>query len=259
MRLSLFASGSGGNCALVTCGGVRLLIDAGISARAIRQSLADAGTAAAELGGILITHEHSDHVSGLTVLLKHDPVPVFAPGTVASQLGRAYPGVAAFLREIPLRLPISFGDVRVLCFPTPHDTPQSVGWRIEAPEGVLAFATDTGHVTDTMLRYLSGADVAVIEANHDETMLREGAYPPQLKRRILSDSGHLSNDNCALLARRLALGGTGTIVLAHLSRENNTPVKARETVAAALEGTGARLFVAPERERLDIEVEPCFA
>lgn len=259
MRLSLFASGSGGNCALVQCGAVRLLIDAGISARAIRQALADVGTAPAELSGVLITHEHTDHVSGLTVLVKRDPLAVYAPGTVASRLCGSASGVAAFLRAVQPEEAFEINGVRIVCFPTPHDTPQSVGWRIESPEGVLAFATDTGHVTDTMLRYLSGADVAVIEANHDETMLREGAYPPQLKRRILSDSGHLSNDNCALLARRLALGGTGTIVLAHLSRENNTPTKARETVAAALEGTGARLLVAPERERLDIEVEPCFA
>lgn len=259
MRLSLFASGSGGNCALVSCGGVRVLIDAGISARAIRRALADAGTAPAELGGILITHEHSDHVSGLTVLLKHDPVPVFAPGTVASQLGRAYPGVSDFLRRVQPEEPFAIGGARIVCFPTPHDTDQSVGWRVESPEGVVAFATDTGHVTDTMLRYLSGADVAVIEANHDEKMLREGPYPALLKRRILSQRGHLSNAACASLARQLAEGGTKKLVLAHLSRENNTPARARETVSAALAGTGAQLFVAPERERLDIEVTPCFA
>ncbi len=258
MQLSLFASGSGGNCALVRCGGVRLLIDAGISARAIRRALADAGTAPSELNGILITHEHSDHVSGLTVLLKHDPVPVFSPGTVASHISWAYPGVADFLERVQPEQPIEFGAVRVTCFPTPHDTDQSVGWRIESPEGTLAFATDTGHVTDTMRRYLAGADAVVIEANHDETMLREGPYPAYLKRRILSPNGHLSNADCAALARTLAESGTGKIVLAHLSRENNTPAKARDTVAAALEGTGAQLFVAPQRERLDIEVEPCF-
>lgn len=259
MRLSLFASGSNGNCALVSCGGVRLLIDAGISARAIRRALADAGTAPAELDGIFITHEHSDHVSGLTVLLKHDPVPVFAPGTVASHLSRAYPGVSDFLRRVQPEEPIELGGARIVCFPTPHDTDQSVGWRIESPEGILAFATDTGHVTDTMLRYLSGADVAVIEANHDETMLREGRYPAGTKRRILSPYGHLSNDDCAALARQLAEDGTGKIVLAHLSRENNTPLLARMAVSAALEGTGAQLYVAPERERLDVEVTPCFA
>lgn len=259
MRLSLFASGSGGNCALVQCGAVRLLIDAGISARAIRQALADVGTAPAELGGVLITHEHTDHVSGLTVLVKRDPLAVYAPGTVASRLRESASGVAAFLRPVQPEKAFEIGGLRIVCFPTPHDTPQSVGWRIESPEGVLAFATDTGHVTDTMLRYLSGADIAVIEANHDEKMLREGPYPFHLKRRILSDNGHLSNADCAALARQLALSGTKTLVLAHLSRENNTPARARETVAAALDGTDTVLLVAPERARLDVEVEPCFA
>ena len=258
MRLSLFASGSGGNCALVSCGRCRLLLDAGIAARAIRGALADAGTSPAELDGILITHEHSDHVSGLSVLLKRDPVPVYAPGTVASHLSWAYPGVEAFLRRVEPETALELGGARIVCFPTPHDTPQSVGWRIETPEGTLAFATDTGHVTDTMRRYLRGADAAAIEANHDERMLREGPYPVYLKRRILSENGHLSNADCAVLARELADSGVRRIVLAHLSRENNRPEAAREAVISALAGTQTELFVAPARERMDIEVQPCF-
>lgn len=259
MQLSLFASGSSGNCALLRFGRYRLLLDAGISARAIRNALADAGTAPSDLDGILITHEHSDHVSGLSVLLKHDPLPVFAPGTVASCLCAAYSGVESCLHAVEPERPFSFGDASIVCFPTPHDTPQSVGWRIETPEGVFALATDTGHVTSTMLRYLGGADIAVIEANHDERMLREGPYPFPLKRRVLSDSGHLSNTDCAALARRLAEQGTHQIVLAHLSRENNRPEIARDTVLAALAGTQTELYVAPARERMDIEVQPCFA
>lgn len=258
MRVSFFSSGSGGNCALVSAGPCRLLLDAGLSAKAIRQALADVGTAPAELDGILITHEHKDHVSGLTVLLKRDPLPVYAPGTVALHLSRSYPGVAAYLRCVQPEQPFELAGARVVCFPTPHDTPQSVGWRIETPEGTVALATDTGHVTDTMRRYLRGADVAVIEANHDEDMLRMGPYPMALKQRVLSKNGHLSNAACAHLARELAESGTGTIVLAHLSRENNTPAAARQTVAAALEGTDTRLYVAPERARLDVEVRPCF-
>lgn len=259
MRLSLFASGSGANCALLRCGTARFLIDAGLSALAIRRSLADAGTSPAELDGIFITHEHSDHVSGLPVLLRRDPVPVYAPGTVASRLCAALPGVEAYVRPVQPEQPFTLAGVKLLCFPTPHDTPQSVGWRFEAPEGRLAFATDTGCVTDVMLRYLSGADAAVIEANHDERMLRSGSYPPRLKERILSARGHLSNDECARLARMLADSGVGTLVLAHLSRENNTPQAARDAVAAALVGTDTRLFVAPEKQRLDVEVIPCCA
>lgn len=257
MRLSIFASGSTGNCALLRAGSRRFLIDAGISARAICAALAEAGCSPEELDGIFITHEHTDHVSGLAVLCKHDPLPVYAPGTVASHLRGSRPGVDASLREIRPEEPLDFGGVTVTAFPTPHDTPQSVGYRVEAEGLVFALATDTGHVTDTMRRYLAGTDLAVIEANHDEQRLREGPYPVYLKRRVLSDRGHLSNADCALLARDLARGGTQKLVLAHLSRQNNSPGLARAAVTPALAGTNTELFVAPEKGRLDIEVRPC--
>lgn len=259
MRLSIFASGSTGNCALLCAGGRRFLIDAGLSARAIRLALAEAGCVVEELDGIFITHEHTDHVAGLAVLCKRVPLPVYAPGTVASHLRWSRPGVDASLREIRPEQPLELGGVTVTAFPTPHDTPQSVGYRIEAEGLVFALATDTGHVTDTMRRYLAGAHLAVIEANHDEKMLREGPYPVPLKRRVLSERGHLSNADCAALAGFLARNGAEKLVLAHLSRQNNRPSLARAAVAPALEleGTETELFVAPEKGRLDIEVRPC--
>lgn len=259
MRLSIFASGSTGNCALLRAGSRRFLIDAGLSAKAIRAALADAGCSPEELDGILITHEHKDHVSGLEVLCKHVPLPVCAPGTVASHLRWALPGVDASLRILPMEEAVDFGGVTVTAFPTPHDTDQSAGYRIEAEGLCFAFATDTGHVSDTMRRYLRGADLAVIEANHDEQLLREGPYPVFLKRRVLSERGHLSNADCALLAGELARGGTKKLVLAHLSRQNNRPRLARAAVEPALEGFGTELFIAPEKGRMDIEVAPCCA
>ena len=257
MKLSVFASGSTGNCCLVRGGGSCVLIDAGISAKRIRGSLARAGLLPSDLSGILITHEHSDHIRGLEVLLKKDPVPVLAPGIVADGLRHAVPRAEAFIRVIEPERSFSLGGLAVTAFPTPHDTLQSVGYRLEAADGRFALATDTGCVTEPMLRYLSETDIALIEANHDTDMLRSGPYPPALQARILSDRGHLSNAECTWLAAVLADRGVRHIVLGHLSKENNTPELALRTVRRGTEGTGAAVSVAPELGFLEVECVPC--
>lgn len=257
MKLTVFASGSTGNCCLVQGGGQSVLIDAGISARRIREGLARAGLTPAQLSGILITHEHSDHIKGLSVLLKNTPVPVYAPGTVAAALCRLVPGVSSFVRVIEPEAPFSLGDLEIVAFPMPHDTVQSVGYRLAEENAVFALATDTGCVTDVMLRYLAGVDMALIEANHDESMLRYGPYPVYLKRRILSDEGHLSNGECTWLASVLARSGVRTLVLGHLSKQNNVPGLALRTVRRGLEGTDTVLVAAPEAGFLELEIAPC--
>ena len=257
MRLIIFASGSTGNCALIQGGGQNILLDAGISARRIFDCLEQEDVDPAELDGIFITHEHTDHVSGLTVFTKQCPTAVYAPGMTADALRRSFPGVRPFLEAIAPEQALSLGDMTVTAFPTSHDAVQSVGYRFEADSAVLTCATDTGCVTDGMLRYFQGADAALIEANHDLTMLMNGHYPAYLKKRIRSDKGHLSNAECTWLAAVLAKQGTGRIVLGHLSRNNNIPGLARRTVSRALEHTDTELFVAPAFGRLAIEVEPC--
>ncbi|MCC8357114.1 MAG: MBL fold metallo-hydrolase [Oscillospiraceae bacterium] len=256
MQLTVFASGSSGNCSLFQGGGRRVLLDAGISARRIKTALAGEGLTPDGLDGIFITHEHSDHIAGLAVLLKQFPVPVFAPGTVAESLRRSIPGASAYVRDIPLEYPIDLDGLTVTAFPTPHDAP-SAGYRLEADGQTAALATDTGCVTDVMLDYLSGAQTVLIEANHDEAMLRCGPYPAYLKRRILSDRGHLSNAECTWLASVLAHRGAERIVLGHLSRQNNLPALAKKTVSRGLENTAAQLFVAPELGRLEVDGTPC--
>lgn len=254
MRITTLASGSSGNCTVITSGSGCLLIDAGISMRRIKAGLARLGLLPENVGGILITHEHSDHVSGLPMLLKHYDIPVFAPRTVANHLRWSHAGVDERLTEIVPGENNTIAGMAVRAFHTPHDTDESVGYRIE--DGcVFALATDMGCVTDEILSGVMGADAVIIEANHDEQMLRYGNYPFALKRRILSDHGHLSNADCARLARLLAENGTRYIILGHLSRENNTPALAERTVAAALEGLDVRLFTAPEASPLDIELE----
>ena len=260
MRLTTFASGSGGNCALLSMDGTHILLDAGISYRRIKENLALSGLVPEALSAVLITHEHSDHISGLKTFLKNcTAVPICAPRTVANHLCYTIAGVEQCLRVIEPRTSVPLDAVTLRCFHTPHDTDESVGWRVEGRES-FALATDMGIVTDEIRDGLSGADVVLIEANHDIDMLCDGAYPPALKRRILSERGHLSNEKCGELAAYLADRGTGQIVLGHLSRENNTPGKALRAVKAALGERETALYVAPEAERLTLEFtkeRPC--
>ena len=260
MQITVFASGSTGNCALVSGGGAALLIDAGISLRRIAAGLTGCALRPDALGGVLVTHEHSDHIAGLAQLSKRYGVPIYTTRTIASRLRGLLPETDGLLREIVPGDGFELAGLSVTAFRTPHDSADSVGYRIQNG-AVLSFATDTGCITDELMDGLLGADTAVIEANHDEEMLRYGAYPVYLKRRILSDTGHLSNADCGVLARSLADSGTGRIVLGHLSRENNRPDIARRTVAAALAGTHAQLYIAPELGALTVPVEersPCF-
>ena len=258
MRLTTFASGSGGNCALLSMDGVHLLLDAGISCRRIRQQLRASGLEPENLSGVLITHSHRDHISGLAVLLRACPLPVLASEGVARELRYCVAGVEPFLRELPLDAPCEQFGLTLRCFPTPHDTAYSVGWRVEGSER-FALATDMGTVTEPVRRGLLGADAVLIEANHDPELLRYGPYPVSLKRRILSDRGHLSNAACAALARELEESGTRYLVLGHLSQENNRPELALRTVRKAL-GDAAGVFVAPAQERWTLETaeaQPC--
>ena len=254
MRVTVFASGSSGNCLLLSGGGTNILIDAGISLRRLSEQLGQCYLSLQDIGGVLITHEHSDHISGLLGLSRRCGAEIFAPRTVAARLRGMLPQIDERLRVIPVGEDFMISRLKVRAFHTPHDTDESVGYRVERG-GVFAIATDMGCVTDEVRENLLGADAALIEANHDEDMLRYGRYPVFLKRRILSEHGHLSNENCAQLARELAGSGTGTIILGHLSRENNTPAAAMRTVGAALEGTGVSLLCAPAFGCLEVKVE----
>lgn len=254
MQVVTFASGSTGNCALVSCESGHILIDAGISMKRIKSNLALSGLTVGDVSGILITHEHSDHISGLAMLIKYYDIPVYAPRTVASHLHYSIAGIDECLHIIPVGEAFELGGMIVTAFSTPHDTEQSVGYRIER-DCVFAIATDMGHVTDEVAASLRGADAVIIEANHDVDMLMGGPYPYYLKRRILSPNGHLSNSDCAGLAAYLADSGTRYIVLGHLSRENNTPALAYQTVRDALGGREVFLCAAPAAERLTLSVE----
>ena len=235
------ASGSSGNAAVLSCGGTHLLIDAGISCRRVTAALKELGLSPAELGAILITHTHTDHIAGLNVLLKKTNCPILATARTCRELNFRLPGTESRLQAVDG--PISFGDMEITPVPTSHDAPGSCGWRFETDGGSVGFLTDTGYITDEAADLLPGVDLAIIEANHDAEALCSGPYPYSLKQRILGPEGHLSNEDAARLAVTLAEAGASELVLAHLSRDNNTPAMALNAVTAALEAAGLSLPV----------------
>lgn len=234
LRFSLLASGSKGNAAYIELDGKRLLIDAGISARRITQALRAFGTSPASLDGIFITHEHSDHIKGLTTLLKQYRLPLFArPATLAAiRETLEAPDDCFFPMEDEIRL----GDVTVRSFRTLHDAAAPVGYAVCGSKK-CSVATDLGFLTDGVLHAIEGSDLLVLEANHDREMLQKGSYPWHLKQRILSNRGHLSNSAAAWALVRLKKRPRA-VFLAHLSQENNRPDLALRTVQGILKNQG---------------------
>ncbi len=247
LTLHTIASGSEGNCLLIHDGTTYLLVDAGISCKRITTALAQLGLTPAQLNGILITHEHTDHICGLATLVKKHAVPIYATGPTGRQLSYRVAGVEPLLREVAGGDVFTVGSIRVSVFSTCHDAACSVGYRFDS-QGSIGVMTDTGYVTDAAYEALQGVEIMVLESNHDVQMLRMGPYPYHLKQRILSDEGHLSNDAAARFACILAENGTRDFILAHLSKENNMPVLALQTVAAAGKRPGVTVSVAPRCE-----------
>ena len=245
--LHTLASGSSGNALLFSCGESRILLDAGISCRRITAALEQLGLTPGDLTAILVTHTHADHIAGLQTLLKRCDAPLFATERAGRELAFRLPAAGERLEVLDFGVPLSVGAVEVTAFPTSHDAPGSCGFRLDTPDGSAGVLTDTGYVTDEAADVLEGVDLAVLEANHDVETLCSGSYPYYLKQRILGPRGHLSNGDAARFAAVLAEGGASEIILAHLSRENNTPAMALAAVEAALFAAGLAplLSVAP--------------
>ena len=245
-----FFSGSKGNCAFISDGDTNILIDAGVSASRIINSLKEISISPEELDAVLVTHEHSDHVSGLKVLTDKYSVPVYLNDNTAKSLIASGSVSERNVRIIESGSTFSLRSAIIRSFRTPHDSAESLGYAVSMDNRKFGFATDTGCITKPMLSALANCEAVVIEANHDVDMLRNGHYPYMLKKRILSDNGHLSNENCAWLATQLAMWGTKRIALGHLSENNNTPEKAYEASYKMLSengfkpGTDVELFVA---------------
>lgn len=219
-----------------------LIIDAGVSAAKIVNALEDIGVSPEEIDGILVTHEHSDHVSGIGVLTRRFSIPVYVnEATLSGFEHSSHAPVPHLVHPIVTGDKFKIRSAEIRSFKTPHDSKESVGYTITMEGRKFAVATDTGSITKPMLSALAGCEAVVIEANHDVDMLNSGPYPYLLKRRILSDNGHLSNENCAWLATQLALWGTKHIALGHLSENNNTPEKAYGAVHKMLSDNGFKV------------------
>ena len=248
ITIHTLASGSEGNCSLLSAGGTHLLLDAGISCRRINSSLSQLGLSLGDVTAVLVTHDHSDHICGLDTMARRWKIPVYASPAAARQLSYRIAGMEPLLRHVSCGVPFSIGDFTVTAFPTSHDGHGGVDYRFDCGGTSAGAITDTGYVTDEARQTLSGVELLVLESNHDVEWLRSGPYPYTLKARILSDHGHLSNDAAAEFAAELARCGTRQFVLAHLSKENNTPQRALDTVCSALSGFDVTVEVAPRGE-----------
>lgn len=220
MKVCVLASGSSGNSTFIKSGNTSLLIDCGISVRAIEKGLKDIGEGAESLSGILVTHEHIDHVGGLKKLCEKYALPVYVYRSGAQAVLRKT-GINCDLVNAYDKSPV-IGDIKADFIKLSHDSECCVGYRVDDGKHRVCTLTDTGYLTEECYDFVSGCALALLESNHDKDMLLQGPYPPMLKRRILGERGHLSNEQAAEMIARLPDLNVGEVWLGHISEKNNT-------------------------------------
>ncbi|MBH1939756.1 MBL fold metallo-hydrolase [Mobilitalea sibirica] len=241
MKLCSIASGSSGNCIYVGSEQTNLLVDAGISAKRIENGLNGIDIMPDTIQGILITHEHSDHVSGLGILARRYHIPIYATGETIKALKRikSLGNISEDLYcPVEPNKTFEINDISIEPFATSHDASDPVCYTMQASGYKVGIATDLGMYDDYIVSKLSDSDLLMVEANHDVNMLMVGKYPYYLKQRILGNRGHLSNDTSADLISKLMNYKLKHILLAHLSKENNYEELAYETVCCELTNRG---------------------
>ncbi len=240
-QISLLGSGSSGNCALIESRGCRLLVDGGLSARQITLRLASLGVDPISLDGILLTHEHTDHVGGLRVLCKKTPIPVYCTRLTAEALHKTHLAEHPNIRKFEAGAEFTIKDIGIRTFPVPHDAVDPVGFTFFNEDESLGFLTDLGKVTHAARERVRGVSTLVIETNHDEKKLQDDPHRPwSLKQRIMSIHGHLSNVAAAAMLGELLGDGLNRAILCHLSRDCNTPELALGAVRERLAADGAQ-------------------
>jgi phosphoribosyl 1,2-cyclic phosphodiesterase len=239
IRFTVLASGSTGNATIVQSDDATVLIDAGLSAKKLEELMRERGVAGHHLNAILVTHEHADHIKGLGAMARKFDLPIYANEATWESMERQVGEIAAEKRVvIETGETVTFGSMRTTTYAISHDAAEPVGYVFEDDEVKLSLATDLGYVSDKVRQMIEDSDVLVLESNHDVDMLRMGRYPWNIKRRILSDIGHLSNEAAGEALCQLLTDRTKRVYLAHLSLDHNLMDLAKLTVNNILENNG---------------------
>lgn len=242
MKVQTIASGSKGNCAIVICDNTKFIIDMGISYLTLKRSLEENSLSFTDFSGILITHNHKDHIKGLQALLKNTKLKVYIPAAMYESLKEIVPHERCiFITDETI-----MDDTIIELIHTSHDAPNSVGYIITEKGKSLVFVTDTGYINRKFLAKMVQKDIYIIESNHDEKMLMDGPYPRFLKERVISDTGHLSNRVASNYLRKIVGKNTKYVILAHISEKNNTKELALQTAKDALDNTDIKILVAEQ-------------
>lgn len=262
MRMCSIASGSSGNCIYIGSDSTHLLVDAGISGKKIEEGVGAIGLKPSELDGILITHEHADHIAGLGVLSRKYHLPIYATGETIAEIKKSKSLgklEEELFHEIENQDSFSIKDIRVGTVPISHDAVNPVAYRFQCEGRKMAVMTDLGTYDERIVDFLQKTDVLLLESNHDIRMLEVGPYPFYLKKRILGNRGHLCNEVSGQLLSKVLHDDLKAVLLGHLSRENNLPELAYETVRLEITNSSTpykaddfRILVASRSEKSDL-------
>ena len=244
LKFATIASSSSGNCIYVGTEYTNILVDAGLSGKKIEDGLKELELTGGDIDAIFVTHEHIDHVDGVGVLSRRYHIPVYATeGTWANMPSKVKADTMRddYKRNVYADENTVFNDLCIKPFSIPHDAAEPVGYSIMTDKDKITIATDIGHISDSIRENVKGSSVLLLESNHDVEMLKNGSYAYNLKQRILSDYGHLSNDNAGKFLSDFADNKLKYVFLGHLSRENNTPRVAFDTVSDIVTESGIEL------------------
>ncbi len=245
MKIKTLASGSKGNCTIVLGKNTKIIIDMGISFITLKRSLEENSLSFEDFSGLLITHNHKDHINGLSTLLKKTNINIFIPKEMYKSIKTEIPELTED-RCIFIDDEDKILDVNLKLIHTSHDAPFSIGYDIIYKDKELVYITDTGYLNRKILNNIKNKDIYIIESNHDEKMLMDGPYPRFLKERVISDYGHLSNNTTAKYLKKIIGDRTKYIVLAHLSETNNTEELALSTIKELIKDK--EIIIATQKE-----------
>lgn len=239
MKLYPIRSGSKGNAVLVYTEKTKILVDCGISGKVAESGIRKIGIEPSEISAILVTHEHNDHIKGVGVMTRRYNIPVYANESTWIAMEGALGKINEDNKKVFInKNSFKIGDIEANSFEIPHDAADPVGYCFESGNRKISVATDIGVLKEDIFRAIKGSNAVLMEANHDINMLEVGSYPFSLKQRIRGEKGHLSNDEAGLAAKYLYKMGTRSIILGHLSPENNYPLLAKQTVMNILNDDG---------------------